>query len=201
MFRTGFRKRRKRRKRIRWKRRKPRRQLSQTSTMCGRGAESASKSSNHAQSVWSLEPKDFIIQSLWSAQKVKEGYDESVTSVPFHLQNCCLCDHLNGKDKVWNYVVSEMCISSSTKTYVYQGFFLHRISKTQAQKNSKSRKFIKTQGLFYPKTQGLRHIYIVTMTSSGKFLVKNSRIFFKNSIFQHFKAQSMPHKCPKKTLP
>ena len=30
------------------------------------------------------------------------------------------------------------------------------------------------------------------MTSSGKILVKNSRIFFKKSIFRHFEAQSMP---------
>ena len=37
------------------------------------------------------------------------------------------------------------------------------------------------------------------MTSSGKILVKNSRIFFKNSIFRHLKVQSMPHKCPKKS--
>ena len=58
---------------------------------------------------------------------------------------------------------------------------------------------MKTQGLFSPKTQGWRHFFIVTMTSSGKILVKNSRIFFKNSIFRHFEAQSMPHKCPKKS--
>ena len=79
------------------------------------------------------------------------------------------------------------------------GVFLHGISKTQAQKNSKSRKFFKTQGLFSTKTQGWRHIFIVTMTSSGKILVQNSTIFFKNSIFRHFKAQSMPHKCTKKS--
>ena len=38
------------------------------------------------------------------------------------------------------------------------------------------------------------------MTSPGKILIKNSRIFFKNSILRHFEAQSTPHKCAKNPL-
>jgi len=52
---------------------------------------------------------------------------------------------------------------------------------------------------FYSKTQGGGNIFIVTMTSSGHILVKNSRIFFKNSIFRLFAELSFPHKCTKKS--
>ena len=80
-----------------------------------------------------------------------------------------------------------------------QGFFLHGFSKTQAPKNSKIEEFLKTQAIFVQKLKGWRHVYIVTMTSSGQNFLKNSRNLLENSIFRLFAKLSIPHKCTKKS--